>query len=109
MHTNHQPLQYLQSQTKLQKSRHFRWMGFLQQFHLVIKYKKGIQNKVVDQLSIPQTNASIVIKQGPLVHASYVEQYNKDEYFEEVYESLRQGYQNVELNYNINDQLLYHI
>ena len=30
VHIDHQPLQYLQSQTKLQKSRHFRWMGFLQ-------------------------------------------------------------------------------
>ena len=50
-------------------------MGFLQQFHLVIKYKKGIQNKVADMLSRPPTNASIVIQQIPLVHASYVEQY----------------------------------
>jgi len=30
IHTNHQPLQYLHSQTKLQQSRHYRWMGFLQ-------------------------------------------------------------------------------
>jgi hypothetical protein len=30
VHTDHQPLQYLQSQTKLQQDRHFRWMGFLQ-------------------------------------------------------------------------------
>ena len=48
IHTDHQSLQYLQSQTKLQQSRHFRWMGFLQQFHLVIKYTKGIHNKVAD-------------------------------------------------------------
>ena len=34
---DHQPLQYIQSQTKLQQSRHFKWMGFLQQFLLVIK------------------------------------------------------------------------
>ena len=68
IHTDHQLLQYLQSQTKLQKSRHFRWMDFLQQFHLVIKYKKGIQNKVANMLSRPPTNASIVIKQIPLVH-----------------------------------------
>ena len=30
IHTDHQPLQYLHSQYKLQQSRHFRWMGFLQ-------------------------------------------------------------------------------
>jgi hypothetical protein len=55
IHTDHQPLQYLQSQTKLQQSRHFIWMGFLQQFHLVIRYKKGISNKMVDLLGIPPT------------------------------------------------------
>ena len=109
IHIDHQPLQYLQSQTKLKQSKHFRWIGFLQQFHLVIKYKKRIQNKVVDMLSWLLTNASIVIQQSPLVHASYVEQYTKDEYFKEVYESLRHGYQNEELNYQINDKLLYHL
>ena len=40
IHTDHRPLQYLQSMSKLQQSRHFRWMGFLQQFHLVIKHKR---------------------------------------------------------------------
>jgi hypothetical protein len=30
VHTDHQPLQYLQSQTKLQQARYFTWMGFLQ-------------------------------------------------------------------------------
>ena len=40
---------------------HFRWMGFLQQFHLVINYKKGIQNKFADMLSRPPISASIVI------------------------------------------------
>ena len=61
IHTDHQPLQYLQSQTKLQQSRHFWWKDFLQQFHLVIKYKKGIQNKVVDMLYRPPISASIMI------------------------------------------------
>ena len=46
IHTDHQPLQYLHSQTKLQQSRHYRWMGLLQQFHLVIRHKRGIHNKV---------------------------------------------------------------
>ena len=51
IHTNHQPLQYLHSQTKLQQSRHYKWKGFLQQFHLVIAYKKGIHNEVANMLS----------------------------------------------------------
>jgi hypothetical protein len=40
IHTDHQPLQYLQSQRKMQQVRHYKWLGFLQQFHLLIKYKK---------------------------------------------------------------------
>jgi hypothetical protein len=70
IHTDHQPLQYIQSQTKLQQSRHFRWMGFLQQFHLVIRYKNGIKNKVVDMLSRPPINASIVLQHNSLTHES---------------------------------------
>ena len=62
-------------------------MGFLQQFHFVIKYKKGIQNKVADMLSRPPTNASILIQQSPLVHEIYVEQYTTDEFSKEVHES----------------------
>ena len=60
-------------------------------------------------LSRPPTNSSIIIQQIRLVHASYVEQYTKDEYFKEVYESLRRDYQNEELNYHINEKLLYHL
>ena len=94
IHTDHQPLQYLQSQTKLQQSRHFMWMGFLQQFHLVIKCKKWIHNKVAYMLSRPPTNSSIVIQQIPLVHSSYVEKYTKDKDFKEVYESLMHDSEN---------------
>jgi hypothetical protein len=75
IHTDHQPLQYLQSQTKLQQSRHFRWMGFLQQFHLVIKYKKGTSNKVVDMLSHPPISASVILHNASLSFESYAEQY----------------------------------
>jgi hypothetical protein len=91
IHIDQQPLQYLQSQTKLQKSRHYRWMGFLQKFHLVIRYKKGINNKVVDMLSRPPIYASIVLKNASLAHVSYIEQYANDEYFKYVYERLTHG------------------
>jgi hypothetical protein len=56
-------------------------MGFLQQFHLAIKYKKGMSNKVVDMLSRPPLVASIILKNDSLSHDSYVEQYVVDEYF----------------------------
>ena len=93
IHTDHQPLQYLHSQTKLQQSRHYRWMGFLQQFHLVIRYKKGIQNKVVDMLSIPIINASTILKHNSALHESYIEQYAQDVDFKDVHAILSHGKQ----------------
>ena len=50
-------------------------MGFLQQFHLIIKYKKRIQNKVPDLLSRPPTNASIILQNSPLANDGYIAQY----------------------------------
>jgi hypothetical protein len=107
IHTDHQPLHYLQAQTKLQQSRHYRWMGFLQQFYLVIKYKKGTSNKVVDMLSRPPIVASIILKNTSLSHDSYVEQYSINEYFKEVYEKLTHGAW-VE-NYCLQGKILYHL
>jgi hypothetical protein len=62
-------------------------MGFIQQFHLVIKYKKGTSNKVVDMLCRPPIVASIILKNTSLSHDSYVEKYAIDEDFKEVYEN----------------------
>jgi hypothetical protein len=109
IHTDHQPLQYLQSQTKLQQSRHFRWMGFLQQFHLVIRYKKGIHNKVVDMLSRPPSTIATILKHNSITHESYIEQYVEDKDFKEVYATLSNGKRAEELNYHIKDKLLYHL
>jgi hypothetical protein len=41
IHIDHLSLQYLQAQSKLQQNICYKWMGFLQKFHLVIKYNKG--------------------------------------------------------------------
>jgi hypothetical protein len=59
-------------------------MGFLQQFHLVIKYKNGTSNKVVDMLSRTPIVASIISKNASLSHDIYIEQYSNNEYFKEV-------------------------
>jgi hypothetical protein len=72
IHIDHQPLQYLQAHTKLQQYRNYMWMGFLQQFHLVIKYKKGTSNKVVDMLSRPPIVAFVILKNTYLSHDIYV-------------------------------------
>ena len=53
IHTNHRPLQFIQTQGKLQNDFHQKWSTYLQQFHLNIKYKKGSTNKVADFLSRP--------------------------------------------------------
>ena len=84
-------------------------MVFIQQFHLAIKYNNGIQNKVADMLSIPPTNELIILQNSPLNHDNYIEQYTHDEDIKAVYESLMNGTQNEELNYHVNDKLLYHL
>lgn len=83
-------------------------MGFLQQFHLVIRYKKGIHNKVADLLSRPIINASTILKHNSVLHESYIEQYAQDMDFKDVYETLSQGKIVEELDYHVKDRLLYH-
>jgi len=109
IHSDHQALKYLQSQTKLQQARHSRWMGFIQQFHLVIRYKKGIYNKVVDMFSRPIVNASIFIKNNSIMHESYIEQYAQDDNFKNVYATLIQGHLLEELDYHVHNKFLYHL
>lgn len=65
--------------------------GFLHQFHLVIRYKKGIYNKVVDMLSRPIVSATTLLKHNSVLHESYIEQYALDNDFQYVYASLSQG------------------
>jgi len=60
-------------QAKLQQARHFKWMGFLKIFHLVIKYNKGNNNKVEDMLSRPPISVSRVLQKASLSFESYVE------------------------------------
>jgi hypothetical protein len=77
------------------------WMGLLQQFHLVIRYKKGINNKFADTLSQPPISSSFVLKNASLAHVSYIGKYANDEYFKDVYERLTHGLQveNFHLQY----------
>jgi len=84
-------------------------MGFLQQFHLVIRYKKGIHNKVADMLSRPIINASTILNYNSVLHESYIEQYAQDVDFKDVYATLSHGKQVEELDYHVNDQILYHL
>ena len=84
-------------------------MGFLQQFHLVIRYKKGIYNKVADILSRNIVNSYVILKQNSILHESYIEQYAYDSDFQYVYASLSQGNPIEELDYHVHNNLLYHL
>lgn len=84
-------------------------MGFLQQFHLVIRYKKGIYNKVVDIISRRILNSFVILKHNSVLHESYIEQYANDSNFQEVYAILSQGNQIEELDYHVHNSLLYHL
>jgi len=59
-------------------------MGFLQQFHLVVRYKKGIHNKVANMLSRPIIIASTILRHNSVMHESYIEQYAQDIDFKDV-------------------------
>ena len=50
LHTNHEALKYLNSQSNVNK-RHAKWVSFLQQFTFSLKHQSGILNKAADGLS----------------------------------------------------------
>jgi hypothetical protein len=74
------------------KPRHYKWMLFLQQFHLVIKYKKGNTNKLETTLSCTPTSMNTTLgtlmHMDPFTHDAYKEAYIEDEEFKEVFQQL---------------------
>jgi hypothetical protein len=84
-------------------------MGSLQQFHLVVRYKKGIYNKFVDMISRPIISDSVILMHNPTMHDSYVERYALDVDFKEVYATFCHSNQIEELDYHVHDKILYHL
>lgn len=69
-------------------------MTYLQQFHLVIKYKKGIHNKLADMLSRPPVAAlclSVFMQVQPTFHEEYADWYGNDPDFQKVLAEVKLG------------------
>ncbi|TXG50795.1 hypothetical protein EZV62_023319 [Acer yangbiense] len=108
VHSDHKPLQFLTTQSKLQQARHMKWMSYLQQFNIVIKYKKGVTNKLADMLSRPPTPVSstllVAMQIQPMVPSEYATRYDTDPDFVTNYQRLLQGKTS---EYQMKDGLLY--
>ncbi|CAL2248461.1 unnamed protein product [Prunus armeniaca] len=93
VHLDHKPLQYLQTQSKLQQARHMKWMSYLQQFNIIIKYKKWVTNKLADMLSRPQGHSALLVAMQlqPVVLSEYVTSYDSDPEFKMFFDKLQHG------------------
>jgi hypothetical protein len=92
IHTDQKPLQFIQTHGKLQNNRHQKWSTYLQQFHLNIKYKTSISNRVIDYLSRPLVAALTTVIQSYGHEASeWPQLYQQDSDFVTTYHLLGTG------------------
>lgn len=71
-----------------------KWMTYLQQFHLVIKYKKGSHNKLADMLSRPPVIAlclSVFMQVQLTLHEEYIDWYKEDPDFQKTLAEVKLG------------------
>jgi hypothetical protein len=108
IHTDHKPLQFMQTQGKLQNDHHQKWSTYLQQFHLNIKYKTGSTNHVVDCLSRPPvTTLTTVLDSCGHETSGWPQLYETDPDFATTYQML--GANIVVDNFHLQDGLLCHL
>jgi hypothetical protein len=78
----------------MQQVRQYKWIGFLQQFHLFIKYKKGLKNRLEDMLARPPLKKIATIRMitqlEPFTHELLSEDFDGDEDFKGVYKELKE-------------------
>lgn len=88
-------------------------MGFLHQYHLVIKFMKGSTKRIINMLSSPPIHTTIsslstILKIYPFVQDAYKKQYMHDPDFKYVYLKLTHNNRHDEkTNYFVKDGLLY--
>ena len=94
IHTDHQPLQFIQTQGKLHKHSHQKWSTYLQQFHLNINYKKGSTNNVAYFLSRPSIVAiTTMLNSYGHETSDWLLLYKSDPKFSHTYQTLLEGNQ----------------
>jgi hypothetical protein len=108
IHTDHKPLQFMQTQGKLQNDRHQKWSTYLQQFHLNIKYKTRSTNRVVDFLSRPPvTELTTMLYSCNHETSRWPHLYKTNHDFSTTYKML--GTNSVVVNFHLQDGLLCHL
>ena len=94
IHTDHKPLQFMQTQGKLQNDCHQKWSTYLQQFHLNIKYNKGSNIQFVLFLIWPLVAAlNTVLNSLGHETSGWPQLYDNDPKFAPIYQSLCAGTQ----------------
>jgi hypothetical protein len=108
IHTNHKPLQFMQTQEKLQNDCHKKWSTYLQKFHLNIKYKIESTSRVVDCLSRPLVATLTTVLESCIHETSgWPQLYETDPNFTTTYQML--GANLVIDNFHLQDGLLCHM
>ena len=108
IHIDHKPLQFMQTQGKLQNDRHQKWSTYLQQFHLNIKYKIGRTNCIVDCLFRPSVaKFTTVLDSCSHETSGWPQLYETNSNFATTYQIL--GANAIVDNFHIQDGLLYHM
>jgi hypothetical protein len=108
IHTYHKPLQVIQKQGKLQYDCHQKWSTYLQQFHLNIKYKTCISNRVADWFSRPPVVAlTTVLHSRGHETSEWPQLYQKDLDFPTTYHLFGAGA--TFTDFHIQDGILCHL